>query len=310
MQFDLPGRRASDRQTLAFLARRFRQAGIKPRRDLGQNFLIDMNLQRVLLDAARIGPDDVVLEVGTGTGGLTQQMAPLAAAIVSVEVDRHLHQLAAEQLRQFPNVTLLLTDVLKSKSRIEPAVLEAVQRQLHDGPSRRLKLVANLPFNVATPLISDLLALDRPPSTMTVTVQKEVADRIVAQPGTKDYSALAIWVQCQCRAEVLRVLPPSVFWPRPKVSSAFLQITLDENLRQRIPDRAFFHAFTRSMFLHRRKVLRSQLLNAQKRFDKDQVDHLLASLGLEPTLRAERLRPEDMLRLCLAVSAAITPETK
>jgi 16S rRNA (adenine1518-N6/adenine1519-N6)-dimethyltransferase len=295
------GQPSPDKQTLSFLLRRFQQAGIKPRTDLGQNFMIDMNLQRVLLETARIGPDDVVLEVGTGTGGLTQQIAPLAAAVVSVEVDGDLHQLAGEELFHFSNVTLLHTDVLKTKSRLEPAVLEAVQRQLEAGPLRRWKLVANLPFNVATPLIANLLALDRPPCTMTVTVQKEVADRIVARPGVKDYGALSVWIQSQCRAEIVRVLPPSVFWPRPKVSSAFLQIVLDETLRQRIPDRAFFHDFVRSMFCHRRKVLRSELLSARKQFSKAQVDGLLAGLGLEPTLRAERLEPQDMLRLCEAV---------
>jgi len=304
MQPESPDKPSSDKQTLSFLLRRFQQAGIKPRTDLGQNFLIDMNLHRVLVETARIGPDDVILEVGTGTGGLTQQMAPLAAAVVSVEVDRDLHQLAGEELYYAPNVTLLLADALKTKSRIEPAVLEAVQRQLDAAPGRRWKLVANLPYSVATPLISNLLALDRPPCTMTVTVQKEVADRIVAPPGVKDYGAFAIWVQSQCRAEIVRVLAPSVFWPRPKVSSAFVQITLDETLRQRIPDRAFFHEFVRSMFCHRRKVLRSQLFRARKEFDKAQVDQLLAGLGLEPTVRAERLGPEEMLRLCEAVRAA------
>jgi 16S rRNA (adenine1518-N6/adenine1519-N6)-dimethyltransferase len=296
---------SSDKQTLSFLLRRFHEAGIEPRTDLGQNFLIDLNLQRVLLDTAQIGPDDVVLEVGTGTGGLTMQMAPLAAAVVSVEVDRNLHQLAGEELFDVPNVTLLHSDVLKTKSRIEPTVLEAVQRQLEAGPRRRLKLVANLPYNVATPLIANLLALDRPPSTMTVTVQKEMADRIVASPGAKDYGGLAIWIQSQCRAEIVRVLPPSVFWPRPKVSSAFVQIALDETLRQRIPDRAFFHEFVRSMFIHRRKVLRGELLSARKQLGKARVDELLAGLGLAPTVRAERLGPEEMLRLCEAVRAAI-----
>ena len=296
-----PADKPSDKQTLSFLLRRFQQAGIKPRTDLGQNFLIDMNLQRVLLETAQIGPDDVVLEVGTGTGSLTLQMAPLAAAVVSVEVDRDLHQLAGEELFDFSNVTLLHADVLKSKSRIEPAVLEAVQRQLEAGPQRRWKLVANLPYNVATPLISNLLALDRPPSTMTVTLQKEMADRMVARPGVKDYGALAIWIQSQCRAEIVRVLAPSVFWPRPKVSSAFVQIVLDETLRQRIPDRAFFHEFVRAMFAHRRKVLRSVLHSARKQFSKGQVDELLAGLKLEPTLRAERLTLEEMLRLCEAV---------
>jgi 16S rRNA (adenine1518-N6/adenine1519-N6)-dimethyltransferase len=295
---------APDKQTLSFLLRRFRQAGIEPRTDLGQNFMIDLNLQRVLLETARVGPDDVILEVGTGTGGLTAQMAPLAAAVVSVEVDRDLHQLAGEELFPFSNVTLLHTDVLKRKSCIEPAVLEAVDAQLRAGPARRFKLVANLPYNVATPLISNLLALARPPITMTVTVQKEVADRIVARPGTKDYGGLAIWVQSQCRAEIVRVLAPSVFWPRPKVSSAFVQIELDESLRRRIPDRDFFHAFVRSMFCHRRKVLRSELLTAQKSLDKAQIDELLAGLGLDGTLRAERLGPDEMLRLCEAVRAA------
>jgi 16S rRNA (adenine1518-N6/adenine1519-N6)-dimethyltransferase len=263
-----------------------------------------------LLETARIGPDDVVLEVGTGTGGLTALMAPLAAAVVSVEVDRNLHQLAGEELFQYSNVTLLHTDALRTKSRIEPAVLEAVQRELDAAPGRRFKLVANLPYHVVTPLVSNLLALDRPPATMTVTVQKEVADRIVARPGVKDYAALAIWVQSQCRAEIVRVLAPSVFWPRPKVSSAFVQITLEESLRRRIADRAFFHAFVRSMFLHRRKVLRSQLLSAQKQWnvqnplEKAGIDALLADLGLSPTERAERLTVEDMLRLCDAIRAA------
>jgi 16S rRNA (adenine1518-N6/adenine1519-N6)-dimethyltransferase len=255
----------------------------------------------VLLETAAIGPDDVVLEVGTGTGGLTMQMAPLAAAVVSVEVDRNLHQLAGEELFQFTNVTLLNTDVLRGKNRLQPAVLEAIQTQLDATPGRRLKLVANLPYNVATPLISNLLTLDRPPATMTVTVQKEVADRIVAAPGVKDYGAFAVWVQSQCRAEIVRVLPPSVFWPRPKVSSAFVQIVLDETRRQLIPDRAFFHEFVRSLFCHRRKILRGELLSTQKKFDKAQVDELLSRLGISPTVRAEQLAVDEILRLCEAV---------
>jgi 16S rRNA (adenine1518-N6/adenine1519-N6)-dimethyltransferase len=165
--------------------------------------------------------------------------------------------------------------------------------------------VANLPYSIATPLISNLLDLNVPPATMTVTVQKEVADRMVAAPGVKDYGALAVWVQCQCRAEIVRILAPTVFWPRPKVSSAFVQIALDEALRRRIPDRSFFHTFVRSMFCHRRKVLRSELLNSQKTLDKTRIDALLARVGIQPTLRAEQLGPDEMLRLCEAVRAEI-----
>jgi 16S rRNA (adenine1518-N6/adenine1519-N6)-dimethyltransferase len=185
-------------------------------------------------------------------------------------------------------------------------VLGAVEEKLAAAPGRRLKLVANLPFSVATPILGNLLALDRPPEMMTVTIQKEVADRIVARPRSKDYGALSIWVQSQARAEIVRVLPPAVFWPRPKVFSAFLKVTLDEPARRRIPDRQFFHSFVRAMFFHRRKLLRSELLSAFKKgLDKPGVDRLLAELGLRPTARAEELDVATFLVLCEAVRATV-----
>ena len=298
---------SAPKQTLSFLLRRFREAGIRPQIRLGQNFLIDINLQGVLLEAAALGSDDVVLEVGTGTGSLTALLARRAAAVVTVEVDRHLFQLAGEELYALDNVTMLRADALKNKNRLNPEVLDAVAAQLASAPRRRFKLVANLPFNVATPLISNLLALDRPPETMTCTIQKEVADRMVARPGSKDYGALAIWVQSQCRCQVLRVLPPSVFWPRPKVSSSFIQITLEPPRRERIADRAFFHDFVRSIFCHRRKFLRSELLAACKgKLEKPDVDRLLIRQGLDGTDRAERLDPDAMLALCEAVQSELS----
>jgi len=295
-------------QTLSFLRRRFDEAGIRPHTQLGQNFLVDLNLQRLLLETARLEPDDVVLEVGTGTGSLTAMIAARAAAVVTVEVDRRLFQLASEELFGLENVTMLQADALRNKNRLNPVVLEAVAAQLRAGPQRRLKLVANLPFNVATPILSNLLATDHPPQTMTATIQKELADRMAARPGTKDYSALSIWVQSQCRVEIVRVLPPTAFWPRPKVSSAFIQVTLDEALRSRIPDRQFFHEFIRAMFFHRRKLLRSELLSAFKtRLDKPAVDRLLATLGIAASARAEELGVETLLALCEAVRAQVSP---
>jgi 16S rRNA (adenine1518-N6/adenine1519-N6)-dimethyltransferase len=288
--------------------RRFAESGIRPRTPLGQNFLIDLNLLDLLLETAQIGPDDVVLEVGTGTGSLTALMATLAAAVVTVEVDHRLFQLASEELINFDNVVMLQTDALKNKNRLTPAVLDAVAAQLDAAPSRRFKLVANLPYNVATPILSNLLALDRPPVSMTATIQKELAERIAAAPGCKDYGALSVWMQSQCRVEIVRVLPPSAFWPRPKVSSAFIQIAIDEALRGRIPDRAFFHEFVRAMFFHRRKFVRSELLSAVKnRLDKPAVDRLLAAQEIEPTVRAEELGVEKFLALCEAVRAEGTP---
>ncbi|MHC4404453.1 MAG: 16S rRNA (adenine(1518)-N(6)/adenine(1519)-N(6))-dimethyltransferase RsmA [Planctomycetota bacterium] len=297
---------SSRNQTLSFLLQRFDEAGIRPRTRLGQNFLIDLNLQRLLLETANPGPRDVVLEVGTGTGSLTALLADRAAAVVTVEIDRHLLRLAGEQLHGLDNVTLLELDALKSKNRLHPKLLDAIRRDLDAGPDRRLKLVANLPFNVATPILTNLLALDRPPRTMTVTIQKELADRICARPGTKDYGSLSIWVQCQCRVRLVRVMPPEAFWPRPKVHSAIIHVRLVDSLRSRIPDLAFFHEFVRAMFFHRRKFLRSELLSAfKKRLTKPEVDRILLATGIDGTCRAERLGVETMLALAEAVRAVV-----
>ena len=285
-------------QTLSFLMHRFEEVGIHPQKRLGQNFLIDLNLLDVLLAAAEIGPDDVVLEVGTGTGSLSQMLASRAAQLITVELDPQLFQLASEELIDYENVTMFHTDILKNKNRLNPEILEAIDAALSSDPDRKFKLAANLPYNVATPIITNLLALDRPPERMTVTIQKELADRIVARPRTKDYSALSIWVQSQSNATIERIMPPTVFWPRPKVDSAIIRIDPNPNKRKRISDRASFHQFVRSLFFHRRKFLRANLLSATKdRLSKPQVDALMQSMDLAPNARSEELEVETMIRL-------------
>ncbi len=248
-------------QTISFLKQRFEAAGIHVRTQHGQNFLIDLNLLGLLIQRADVGPRDVVLEVGTGTGSLTARLAPQAAAVVTVEIDPRLHQLASEELIDFANVTLLNRDVLWSKNTLDPDVLAEVAARMAEGKDRRFIVVANLPYSVATPLISNLLDQELAPDVMTITIQRELAERIVALPGTREYGSLAAWVQSQCQVELIRLMPPEAFWPRPKVTSAIVQIRLDPERRGRIIDRPFWHHFVRTLFLHRRKFLRGSLLS-------------------------------------------------
>lgn len=289
---------ASPKQTRSYLMRRFEEVGIHPKTRHGQNFLIDLNLVQLLCDSAQLTPDDVVLEVGCGTGSLTSLMAPRAAAVVSAEIDPQLAQLAREQLAPFNNFTLLELDALESKSRMNAELLAAVQEQLAAAPNRRFKLAANLPYNIATPIISNLLESEIRPVSMTVTIQKELADRITASPSTKDYGALSIWVQAQARTHVVRIMPPTVFWPRPKIDSAILQIDVDPELRSRLGDAIFFHRFVRLLFCHRRKYLRSEVLGAARgRLSKPEVDEILREVNLDGTLRAESLDVSTLIAL-------------
>jgi 16S rRNA (adenine1518-N6/adenine1519-N6)-dimethyltransferase len=292
------GRDMSTLQTVSFLVRRFEEAGIRPDTRRGQNFLIDFNLLRLLVDAAGLSKEDVVLEVGTGLGSLTAMLADRAAAVVTVEVDRRLQQLAAEQLARFDNVTMLCQDALRNKNNLHPNLIHAVREALWQTGGLRYKLVSNLPYSIATPVLANLLSAEESPSSLTVTIQKELADRITAKPATKDYGALSIWIQSQCETRVLRVLPPAVFWPRPKVHSAIVHIVPDTARRGRIRDRAFFHTFVRTVFLHRRKLLRNVLGDAsRKQLSKSDVDRLLAERGLGSQTRAEQIDVDSMLAL-------------
>lgn len=288
----------SERQTLSYLQKRFELARIEPQTRFGQNFLIDLNLVKLIVKTAELGPRDVVLEVGTGLGSLTTLMAQQAGHVVTVEIDRHLAAMARQEFEKFSNVTLLEQDALKSKSKLHPTVIETLQARVAAIPGGRLKLVANLPYNVATPILSNLLDIEPWPVRMVATIQRELAERMTAPPRTKDYSALSVWMQAQCQADIVRIMAPSVFWPRPRVESAILDIRPQKILRARIADLGYFHSLVRGIFIHRRKFLRSALHSAVKdRLDKSQVDEVLASLELDSSVRAEQLTPQQMIEL-------------
>ena len=301
-----PADRARTAQTKAFLTKRFEAAGVHPKTRFGQNFLIDLNLHRLLVDTAELDERDVVLEIGAGTGAITSLLAERAAAVIAVEIDDQMANLATEQLADCDNVTLLRQDALQSKHRFDDRVIAAVSERLAAEPNRRFKLVANLPYNVATPICANLLALDRPPHSMTVTIQKELADRFVAKPRSKDYGALSVWIQAQARPSIVRVMPPQVFWPRPKVDSAIVHVRLAPQRRADVGDLHAFHEFTRSLFAHRRKFLRSVMVAAFKnRLEKPDVDAVLEEFGLGPSARAEELSVPEIVALSQRFQVAL-----
>jgi 16S rRNA (adenine1518-N6/adenine1519-N6)-dimethyltransferase len=287
------------RQTLSYLKNLFEERGMRPKNKLGQNFLIDLNLIDLILRSAELSKDDVAVEVGSGTGSLTARLAELAEAVLSVEVDVAFHALTAEIVADRPNVALMHEDILRNKNELNPDVLATLDGLLDRTGARQVKLVANLPYVVATPVICNFLLSDVPLERMVVTVQWEIAERLTATPGHKEYASLAVLVQSLADVEILRKLPPKVFWPRPQVESAIVLVRPNAAKRARVGDVHKFRNFLRDLYVHRRKNLRGALAGSPSgRRDKAEVDRQLADLGLEGTVRAEALDIEQHLRLC------------
>ena len=286
------------RQTRSHLMDLFARHGFHPRTDFGQNFLIDLNLVDFLAREARLGSDDVVLEIGTGTGSLTGQLAAFAAAVITVEVDHRMVGLAGEVVDDLNNVTLLHRDALKNKNHFAPELLELIAERLAEESGRRLKLVANLPYSIATPVVSNLVATDIDWERIVVTIQWELAERMTAGPGTRDYGALSAWLQSQCHVKTLRKLPPTVFWPRPKVQSAIVRLVPDPVGKRRIIDRMFFLDFLRRGFHQRRKHFRGVLAGMyRKQISKADVDSAMAETGLPEKVRAEQIEVAGLVEL-------------
>jgi 16S rRNA (adenine1518-N6/adenine1519-N6)-dimethyltransferase len=295
------------RQTTAYLKKLFAEVGFTIDARRGQNFLVDLNLIDLLVRTAELRPDDVVLEVGTGTGVLTERLSTEAGHVITAEIDPRLAQLARDRLIERTNVTLVEGDALAAKHRFASDLLAAIDAARADHPRGRFLLVANLPYCVATPVISNLLARPRPFDAAVVTVQREMAERMTAVAGTSAYNALSVWVGTQCRGQIARVLPPSVFWPRPKVDSAILRLDLEPERRARIADLARFQAFVRDVFCHRRKLLRVVLLRIaggkREATAKERVEAVFARLGLAADTRAEDLSPDRFVELEQAFAA-------
>ncbi len=296
----------ADRQTRSHLMALFERHGYNPRRELGQNFLIDVNLVEFIARSAEIDERDVVLEVGAGTGGMTAFLVQGAGHVVSVELDENVFPLAQEAVQHADNVTLLKTDILKNKNTLSPAVMEVVQEKLDSIPNSRLKLVSNLPYNVATPVVSNLVATDLPWKRMVITIQLELGQRMAARPKSSHYGALSAWLQAQCFVKVLKTLGPQVFWPRPKVNSAIVLLRPQHERRKAIGDRDFYQDFVRRLFHQRRKLMRGVLRGMyRKQIDKSVISDILAEMEFPESARAEAQSVDRLVALSKRIQKAV-----
>jgi 16S rRNA (adenine1518-N6/adenine1519-N6)-dimethyltransferase len=266
---------------LALLA----EAGTEPRHRFGQNFMIDGNLVRLVAEAGEVRPGDVVIEVGPGTGTLTEELLTRAGGegrVVAVEIDRDLAGLLRGRFASRANFTLIEGDALAGKHGLNGELLSVLREA-----GAAVKLVANLPYNIASPLVIDLLIAGA--GLLAFTVQKEVADRLRASAGSDDYGPLSVMAQLLSRVEVLRTLPPQAFWPAPKIDSALVRLRHDDRLG---PRAAGFGTFVHKLFSFRRKTLRKAL--AQAGYEPAAV---LERVGLDGQLRPEVFTPEQLLAL-------------
>jgi 16S rRNA (adenine1518-N6/adenine1519-N6)-dimethyltransferase len=274
-------------------------ANIRPNKRLGQHFLIDKNLMRLLLDSANIQSDDVVLEVGCGTGSLTEALVQKAGRTIAVELDRNLTEIASKQLSEATNLKLINTDILKNKNLISPVVTEALQSARRDCHGRIL-LVSNLPYNVASPVIMNLITGPVAVDGINVTVQKEVADRMTAMSGGRDYGILSILIQANGDVKTIRILKPTVFWPQPQVDSAMVSFHRDREKSARITDMELFGHLVNLFMSHRRKTLlaSSKLTSGELIKNWPQI---FEKCSIDPKKRPEQLSVEDYINITNAL---------
>ena len=247
----------------------------------GQNFLIDTHVLEKIISAAGITKNDCVLEIGPGIGTMTQYLAENAGHVVAVEIDRNLIPILKETLADYNNVTVINEDIL----RVD---IKALAEEYNGG--KPIKVVANLPYYITTPIIMGLFESGMPIDNITVMVQKEVADRMKEGPGSKDYGALSLAVQYYAEPEIVANVPPNCFIPRPNVGSAVIRLTRHKEMPVEVKDPALMFKIIRASFNQRRKTLQNGLGNAPELpYTKEQIAAAIAEMGLTPTIRGEAL---------------------
>lgn len=285
-------------RTLSELKVAFKEHSIWARKEYGQNFLIDHNLLQFLVRSGAVSQDDLVLDIGAGTGLLTRRLAENAWKVWGVEIDPLMFDFCATHTAPLPNVRLFRQDVLKDKNHLDPELESAIQAELAANPGKSFKVVANLPYNISTLVIPDLLEGPLPVKVMVMTVQKEVGERLVAGPGTKEYGSLSVTVKANAFVEILRVLPNKVFWPRPNVDSAIVRILPNKYHSHKIMNYEWFKNVTRGLFSARRKMAVNALKGALGiGLSGEQVESAFHRQGLDPKSRAEQFSLETIISL-------------
>ena len=255
----------------------------------GQNFLIDEHVLEKIIDSSGITKDDFILEIGPGIGTMTQYLAEAAREVAAVEIDSSLIPILKDTLKEWDNVTVINNDILKTD-------IKKIADEKNGG--KPVKVVANLPYYITTPIIMGLFEKNVPVDSITVMVQKEVADRMQVGPGTKDYGALSLAVQYYAKPEIVANVPPNCFMPRPKVGSAVIKLTRYEKPPVEVHDERLMFRLIRASFNQRRKTLANGLNNAPDiQVSKEDIAKAIEELGVGASIRGETLTLEQFARL-------------
>lgn len=261
----------------------------------GQNFLIDTHVLERIIDEAGITKDDFVIEIGPGIGTMTQYLCEAAGAVAAVEIDKNLIPILADTLSEYDNVEVIHNDILKVD-------IAALANEKNGG--RPIKVVANLPYYITTPIIMGLFESHVPIESITVMVQKEVADRMQCGPGSKDYGALSLAVQYYAKPEIVATVPPNCFMPRPNVGSAVIRLTRHESAPVDVADERLMFRLIRASFNQRRKTLVNGLKNSSDlNYTKEQIEAAITAIGQPLTIRGEALTLEQFAQLANELGA-------
>ena len=258
----------------------------------GQNFLIDTHVLERIVESSNITKDDFVLEIGPGIGTMTQYLCEHAGRVMAVEIDKNLLPILADTLKEYDNVTVVNEDILKLD-------IGKIAEEYNDG--KPIKVVANLPYYITTPIIMALFESHVPLASVTVMVQKEVAQRICAPAGKGDYGAFSVFCQYYAEPELLFDVPPSCFIPQPKVTSSVLKLTMRAAPPCEIPDEKLFFRVVKASFAQRRKTLLNALSSGFGEYSKPQIASAIEDAGFSPTVRGETLDIPGFAAICAAL---------